>query len=53
MTVAFMVFCLLPGDECAPSAAAGRWPADLDLGGAQPQFDALGLGMGEHVSQRS
>lgn len=25
---------------------------DLDLGGVQPQLDALGLGVGEHIRQR-
>jgi hypothetical protein len=42
---------LLAGDERAPSATAGRWPADLDLGGVQTQLDALGLGIGEHIRQ--
>jgi hypothetical protein len=41
----------LPGNECVPSAAASRWPADLDLGGVQPQLGVLGLGIGEHVGQ--
>lgn len=45
------VLLLLPGNERALSAAAGRRPADLDLGGIQPQLDILGLGVGEHVSQ--
>lgn len=35
---------------CRP--CRGR-PSDLDLGGVQPQLDALGLGVGEHVLQCS
>jgi hypothetical protein len=43
------VLVLLARDEHAPAAAAGQGAADLDLGGVQPQLDALGLGIGEHI----
>jgi len=53
MTVAFMVFCFFFPETNArrPPRPAGRWTADLDLGGVQPQLDAFGLGVGEHVGQ--
>ena len=45
------VLLLLARDERPASAAAGCGPADLDLGGIQPQLDAFGLGVGEHIRQ--
>lgn len=45
------VLLLLARDDRPASATAGRRPADLDLGGVQPQLDALGLGIGEHICQ--
>lgn len=48
---AILVLLLLARDERASSGAVGCGPADLDLGGVQPQLDALGLGIGEHIRQ--
>lgn len=39
------VLLLLPRDERTAPAAAGQGPADLDLGGVQPELDAFGLGI--------
>ncbi|MDQ0828180.1 hypothetical protein QF032_000024 [Streptomyces achromogenes] len=47
------MFCFfLPETKARASAAAGRWPADLDLGGVQTQLDAFGLGIGKYIRQR-
>ena len=43
------VLLLLARYERPPTAPARLGPAHLDLGGVQPQFDAFGLGVGEHV----
>ncbi len=54
MTVLLCAHCvllLLPRDEGTASAAAGRGPADLEFGGVQPQLDAFGLGVCEHIRQ--
>jgi hypothetical protein len=42
---------LLARDEGAASAAACHRPADLDLGGVQPQLNTLDPGTGEHIFQ--
>ncbi len=47
------VLFLLARHECPPPAAAGRGPADLDLGGVQAQLDVLGLSVGELFRHRS
>lgn len=46
------VLLLLAGDERSPPTTADSRPADLDLGGIQPQLYAFGLGISEDVSQR-
>lgn len=48
----YRVLLLLTRDERTATTALSRRPADLDLGGVQPQFDTFGLGVGEHVRQR-
>lgn len=40
-------------DERPAPGAAGLRTADLGLGPVEPQFDALGLGVGKHVLQRA
>jgi len=48
------VFCFfLPETNARPPAGpAGGRAADLDLAAVQPQADAAGGGVGEHVGQR-
>lgn len=47
------VLLLLAGHERLAARTARSGATDLDLGAVNPQFDALGLGIGEQVLQRA
>src|SRR5262249_49139921 len=45
------VLFLLAGDERSTAGSVRRGSADLDLGTVQPNYEALGGGVGQHVGQ--